>query len=166
MQLNGSSRCRNERTAGRGIRAGNWKKLLRGSQIIFELEQTVEKGKGCVWETEKAVKQGGGEREGAHRETGEDKKRSGWLGTHERGEFGDSWKPKEIMLQHSLYVHARQWEIPYSLFFPVFLEAHTHIPMYVHAWVFMIKLTLNGTETWTKGGWGAWAQIRRVPPLL
>lgn len=49
---------------------------LRGSQIIFGLEPTVEKGKGCVCVRERKQKgrEGRGGEEGAHRETGEDKK--------------------------------------------------------------------------------------------
>lgn len=66
---------------------------LRGSQIIFGLEQAVEKGKGCVCETEKAVKQGGEDRErGPTGKQGKTKKTSGWLGAHERTEFGNQKK--------------------------------------------------------------------------
>lgn len=67
----------------------------------------------CVRDRERAVRQGGGEKEkeGAHRETGEGKKKtSGWLRAHERREFGN----RDIMLQQSLCVHVRGQEIPHS----------------------------------------------------
>lgn len=116
----------------------------------------------CMWTS--AIRQSGGkERErGPTGKRGKTKMTRGWLGEHERREFGN----RDVMLQQILCVHTRT-------------EPESHNDSSTHSYVRLrtcahaclgggkvIALTLDCTETWAKWGWGARAQIRRVPPLL
>lgn len=121
----------------------------------------------CVRERKR---HGRGGRKGAHRETWEDKKYE-WV-------VGRTWKERIWKLTQnnvatsSLCTCKKARDPPFFSF--LYVSRRTHI-WCVHlctcATVCLSKgemtaLTLDRTETWAEGGWGARTQIRRVPPLL